>query len=214
MTPFFGTSRLMVHARPGDRRRHGSFSEIPSGHQLRPQMTTAMTRPVRRLPARARASRHPTMRRARRRLCCSSAREPCLRAVPPRRKAAAQTILYPTIARQILRAASDTSAARLADPAQRALAARHLQGGLLPGHLESGRARRPGVATRHRRALPEARSHEAVGLRRERQHAFGPRGVLELRAEAEREDRRRALIALTRLAVSLSASTCASCRSD
>ena len=203
----------MVHARPGDRRRHGSFSEIPSGHQLRPQMTTAMTRPVRRLPARARASRHPTMRRAHRCLCCLSAREPRLRAVPPTRKAVAQTILYPTIATNS-RAASDTSATRLADSSQRALAARHLQGGLLPGHLQGGRARRPGLPAGNRRALPEARSHEAVGLRRERQHAVGPRGVLELRAEAEREDRRRALIALTRLAVSLSASTCASCRSD
>ena len=64
-------------------------------------MTTAMTRPVRRLPARARASRHQTMCRARHRFACLSAREPRLRAVPPRRKAVAQTILYPTIAPQI-----------------------------------------------------------------------------------------------------------------
>lgn len=154
-------------------------SLIPSGHQLRPQMTTAMTRPVRRLPARARASRHQTMCRARHRFACLSAREPRLRAVPPRRKGFAQTILYPTTAPHIAqsrRTFSDRpSATHPADLAQRALAARHLEGGLLPGHLEGGRACRPGLAARDRRALPEARSDEAVGLRRERQHAFGPR---------------------------------------
>ena len=56
-----------------------------------------MTRPVRRLPARARASRHLTMRRARRRLCCLSAREPRLRAVPPRRKAVAHSLTDPLL---------------------------------------------------------------------------------------------------------------------
>ena len=194
----------MVHARPGDRRRHGSFSEIPSGHQLRPQMTTAMTRPVRRLPARARASRHPTMRRARRRLCCLSAREPSAR-----RAAEAQSLCADHSIphhRAAIAKPLTPSSTHLADSSQRALAARHLQGGLLPGHLQGGRARRPGLPARNRRALPEARSDEAVGLRRERQHALRPCGLLELRAEAEREDRRRALMA-RRL-------PCASCRSD
>ena len=122
-----------------------------------------------------------------------SAREPRPPAVPPRRKAVAQTILYPTIARRNAKPLTPSST-RLADSSQRALAARHLQGGLLPGHLQGGRARRPGLPARDRRALPEARSHEAVGLRRERQHARRARGVLELRAEAEREDRRRPLM--------------------
>ena len=84
-------------------------------------MTTAMTRPVRRLPARARASRHPTMRRARRRLCCESAREPRLRAVPPRRKAVAQTILYPTIAQSLTDPLPPASQTLLSELSQRGI---------------------------------------------------------------------------------------------
>ena len=84
-------------------------------------MTTAMTRPVRRLPARARASRHPTMRRARCRLCCLSARDPCLRAVPPRRKAVAQTILYPTIAQSLTDPLPPASQTLLSELSQRGI---------------------------------------------------------------------------------------------
>ena len=84
-------------------------------------MTTAMTRPVRRLPARARASRHPTTRRARRRRGCESAREPRLRAVPPRRKAVAQTILYPTIAQSLTDPLPPVSQTLLSELSQRGI---------------------------------------------------------------------------------------------
>ena len=106
MTPLFGTSRRMVHARPGDRRRRGSFSEIPSGHQLRPQMTTAMTRPVRRLPARARAAAtRPCVARA----AASAASPRASRVCAPcrRARARARRPFYTPPSRCTLRKASD-----------------------------------------------------------------------------------------------------------